>query len=138
LQGHSGPISQDLLDAYEQTNRGNAEKMRTQLSEADFVFIHDPQPAPLLKLCPQRRGLWVWRCHIDASRPYRPVWRYLRQHVKDYDASVFSLPDFAQDLPHQQYIIPPSIDPLSNKNVDIPLEEIDQMRTTTILIQSAP
>ncbi len=128
LQGFSGPICQDLLDAYEQTNRDNAEKMRTQLSEADFVFIHDPQPAPLLKLCPQRRGQWVWRCHIDASRPYRPVWRYLRQHVKDYDASVFSLPDFAQDLPHQQYIIPPSIDPLSNKNVDIPLEEIDQMR----------
>jgi len=128
LQGFSGPIPQDLLDAYEQANRDNAEKMRPQLEEADFVFIHDPQPAPLLGLCANRRGQWVWRCHIDASRPYRPIWHYLRRHVKDYDASIFSLPDFAQDLPHPQYIIPPSIDPLSNKNIDLPPGEIVQMR----------
>ncbi len=128
LQGHSEPIDQRLLDAYEQTNRDNAEKMRPQLQEADFVFIHDPQPAPLFSLCPGRRGPWVWRCHIDASRPFRPVWRYLRQYVSDYNASIFSLPDFAQDLPHPQYIVPPSIDPLSDKNIDLPQEEIDEVR----------
>ncbi len=127
LQGHSEPIDQRLLDAYEQTNRDNADKMRSQLEEADFVFIHDPQPAPLFSLCPGRRGLWVWRCHIDASRPFRPVWRYLRHYVSDYNASIFSLPDFAQDLPHPQYIIPPSIDPLSDKNIELPQEEIDEV-----------
>ncbi|WP_045217101.1 glycosyltransferase [Desulfonatronovibrio magnus] len=128
LQGFSGPIAKHLLDAYEQTNRGNAEKMRDQLEQADFVFIHDPQPAPLLNLCPGRRGSWIWRCHIDASRPYRPVWRYLRNHVNNFDASIFSLPDFSQDLPHAQYIIPPSIDPLSDKNIDLPEEEIFSVR----------
>lgn len=128
LQGFSEPISQHLLKTYEQTNQSNAEKMRPQLEDADFVFIHDPQPAPLLGLCPGRRGNWVWRCHIDASRPYRPVWRYLRDHVKDYDASIFSLPDFSQDLPHPQYIIPPSIDPLSDKNIDLPEDEIIEVR----------
>ena len=127
LQGYTEPISQHLLDAYEQTNRENAEKMRPQLEDADFVFIHDPQPAPLLGLCPGRRGHWTWRCHIDASRPYRTIWRYLRQHVSNYDASVFSLPNFSQDLPHPQYIIPPSIDPLSDKNIDLPGDEIDRV-----------
>jgi trehalose synthase len=128
LQGFPAPIDKHLLQAYEQTNRENAKKLRPLLEEADFVFIHDPQPAPLLGLCPGRRGCWVWRCHIDASRPYRPVWRYLREHVTGYDASIFSLPDFSQDLPHPQYIIPPSIDPLSDKNVELSDQEINQAR----------
>jgi len=128
LQGLAAPISRPLLDVYEQTNLENAQELRAVLEEADFVFIHDPQPAPLLGLCPGRKGRWVWRCHIDASRPYRPVWRYLRDHVSGYDASVFSLPDFAQALPHPEYIIPPSIDPLSDKNIDLPQEEIEDVR----------
>ncbi|MDF1615769.1 glycosyltransferase [Desulfurivibrio dismutans] len=128
LQGHRGPIADSLLRAYEEANRENAEKLREQLEAADFVFIHDPQPAPLLGLCPNRRGRWIWRCHIDASRPYRPLWRYLRDHIAPYDASVFSLPDFAQALPHPEYIIPPSIDPLSDKNIELPTAEIDRVR----------
>ena len=52
------------------------------LDEADLVFIHDPQPAPLLAHCPDRRGKWIWRCHIDVSRPYRPVWKYLSNYVR--------------------------------------------------------
>lgn len=128
LQGLAAPLTQSLLAAYEETNRDNAEQLRPLLEEADIVFIHDPQPAPLLQFCPGRRGRWVWRCHIDASRPYRPIWRYLRQQVAAYDASVFSLPDFAQALPHPEYIIPPSIDPLSEKNIDLPMQEIEEVR----------
>ncbi len=128
LQGHRAPIADSLLAAYEETNRENAERLRDQLEDADIVFIHDPQPAPLLGLCPNRRGRWIWRCHIDASHPYRPLWRYLRSHLAGYDASVFSLPAFAQSLPHPEYIIPPSIDPLSDKNIDLADSEIDEVR----------
>ncbi|MFH7325525.1 glycosyltransferase [Desulfurivibrio sp. C05AmB] len=128
LQGHRTPIADSLLKAYEEVNRKNAEQLRPQLEEADFVFIHDPQPAPLLGLCPNRRGRWVWRCHIDASRPYRPLWRYLRGHISPYDASIFSLPAFAQSLPHPEYIIAPSIDPLSEKNIDLDAAELDEVR----------
>jgi trehalose synthase len=117
LQGNRIPLTDSLLRVYEATNARNAEALRPLLEEADFVFIHDPQPAPLLMHCPGRRGKWVWRCHIDASHPYRPVWKYLRQFVAPYDASIFSLAAFAQELPHPQYLIPPSIDPLSEKNV---------------------
>ncbi len=124
LQGMRQSISEKLLQNYEKINRENEEKLRSKLKEADFVFIHDPQPAPLLKMIPERRGKWIWRCHIDASKPYRQVWKYLREWVTPYDASIFSLPEFAQPLPHPQYIIPPSIDPLSEKNCPLPDYEI--------------
>lgn len=119
IQGSRADIPDTLLRAYEATNARNAEVLRPALEDADVVFIHDPQPAPLLSLCPRRRGKWVWRCHIDASNPGRRAWRYLRGFVAAYDASIFSLADFAHRLPHTQYLIAPSIDPLSDKNVDL-------------------
>jgi len=124
LQGNLLDISDELLKVYEETNAQNAERLCPALEEADVVFIHDPQPAPLLKFCPKRKGKWVWRCHIDISRPYRPVWKYLRDFIKDYDASIFHLADFAQPLPHPLYLIPPSIDPLSEKNKELEEEKV--------------
>jgi hypothetical protein len=52
------------------------------------------------------------------------VWKYLREFVRGYDASIFSLAAFAQPLPHPQYLIAPSIDPLSEKNRELPDEEV--------------
>ncbi len=127
LQGDEIDIPAELLRAYEETNAKNADTLRPILEDADYVIIHDPQPAPLLSLCPNRKGIWVWRCHIDASNPYPPVWSYLSRYVADYDASYFSLADFAQQLPHTQYLIPPSIDPLSEKNMDLTQSEIDSV-----------
>ncbi len=124
MQGNATIIPESLLREYEATNQRNAEELGPVLRDADVVFIHDPQPAALVMHFPDRKGKWVWRCHIDASRPYRPVWKYLRQYVTQYDASVFSLADFAQMLPHPVYLIPPSIDPLSEKNMELPAEEI--------------
>ncbi len=124
LQGNPIPISQAGLAAYEGTVAENADRLRDKLEAADFVFIHDPQPAYLLKLCPCRHGRWIWRCHIDVSRPNRRTWKYVRGVVNDYDASIFSMPDFARRLDHPQFIIAPSIDPLSDKNCDLPTEEI--------------
>ncbi len=138
LQGNRVHIPARLLAAYEEANAANAEILREQLSAADFVFIHDPQPAGLLDHCPDRCGKWVWRCHIDASHPYRPVWNYLRKMVSNYDASIFSLPAFAQLLPHPQYIIPPSIDPLSDKNIDLSQEEIARVFATFDLDPARP
>jgi trehalose synthase len=124
LQGSSADVPENLIRAYEATNTENAEKLRSNLEAADFVFIHDPQPAMLLKLCPQRKGKWIWRCHIDLSHPNRRVWKYLHELVKGYDASIFSLSAFARALPHTQYLIPPSINPLSEKNMDLDEAEI--------------
>jgi trehalose synthase len=124
LQGKQIPLSESMFKAYEDTNAVNAEELRPLLEEADVVFIHDPQPLLLLRSCPDRKGRWLWRCHIDLSHPYRPVWRYLRQFVVQYDASIFSLPDFAQPLAHTQYLMQPSIDPLSDKNKDLSEDQV--------------
>lgn len=125
LQGSRDDIPEDLLRNYEKVNLDNFERLRGKLEEADIVFIHDPQPVPLAHLCSGRKGKWLWRCHIDVSHPYRPVWKYLRQYVDKYDASIWSLSSFAQPLAHPMYLIPPSIDPLSEKNIDLSDKEVD-------------
>jgi trehalose synthase len=119
LQGNRVEMTKQLLAAYESTNIKRAGELQDVLENADIVFIHDPQPAPLLNALPNRKGKWIWRCHIDVSRPYRPLWKYLRRFVTGYDASIWSLAAFAQPLPHPMYLVPPSIDPLSDKNRDL-------------------
>jgi len=127
LQGKPVGLPQSMIDVYEETVRENAERLRPILEEADFVFIHDPQPAALLEHCPNRKGKWIWRCHIDASQPSRKVWNFLKSKVSGYDASIFSMSDFAQSLPHPEFIIAPSIDPLSEKNCELPQKEIEDV-----------
>jgi trehalose synthase len=138
LQGNRIEIPDTLLQAYEYTNQRNAKALGPLLSDADIVIVHDPQPALLLSLCPQRKGRWVWRCHIDLSHPYRPVWKYLRRFIEVYDASIFSLSDFAQALPHPEYLIPPSIDPLSDKNMDLDETEVHAIYERFGLDRSRP
>jgi trehalose synthase len=124
IQGNEVTIPQGDLQVYEETNRKTAESLGDVLQDADVVFVHDPQPAALIRSFPERRGKWVWRCHIDASRPFRPVWKYLREFVAQFDASIFSLAAFAQRLPHPAYLIAPSIDPLHEKNVELTESEV--------------
>ncbi len=129
LQGRFGPHpSSSFLQNFEETNRKNAEELKNELQEADIVFIHDPQPLPLISHLPERKGKWIWRCHIATTHPDRTTWKYLRPYIEQYDGSIFSLVDFIQPLSHPIYLIPPSIDPLSEKNI-----ELDQGEIATIL-----
>ncbi len=121
LQGQKVRLSPAMLQHYREVNRENARRFTW---EADFAVINDPQPAFLIEDMRPRAKYWIWRCHIDASRPDRQVWRFLRDAVRQYDASIFSMPNFSQILPHPQYLIYPSIDPLSEKNRDLSEEEI--------------
>ncbi|NLL40343.1 MAG: glycosyltransferase [Synergistaceae bacterium] len=126
LQGMPGVLSDRQKETYLDTVRRNAEKLKDILGDADYVFIHDPQPAALIHSFPKRKGKWVWRCHIDVSAPNKSVWKFIKEQVSAYDASVFSLPDFAQKLPHPQFLITPSIDPLSEKNIPLERDEIEK------------
>jgi trehalose synthase len=123
LQGTPQIISDEMYEAYLQTNKENISRINT---DADMVIIHDPQPAPLIQT--RKKGsTWLWRCHIDASRPQRKVWKFLKKYVSQYDGAIFSLPDFAQKLTVPQYLMYPSIDPLSDKNKDLPTSLIDEV-----------
>jgi len=138
LQGANVAIPVKGWKTYEDVNARNFKRLRPILEGADIVFIHDPQPAPLLRLCTRRKGKWIWRAHIDISRPFRPVWKSLRPTMEGYDASIFSMAEFAQPLPHPQFLVPPSIDPLSEKNRDLAPAEIDAVRTEYGLDPSRP
>ncbi|MBD3218983.1 MAG: glycosyltransferase [candidate division Zixibacteria bacterium] len=138
LQGKASSLTKTMIEAYEDTNQQTADKLRGTLEDADFVIIHDPQPAALLEHFPNRKGKWIWRCHIDASRPYRKVWKYLEEKVVNYDASIFSMPSFAKRLPHPQFIIAPSIDPLSDKNRELEDSEIKAAMETYGIENSKP
>jgi trehalose synthase len=101
------------FQAYEEATDENS---RTLDLGSDFVFIHDPQPAALVKNRARWKNRWLWRCHIDLSHADTGVWGFLRPYVEQYDACVVSAPAFAQKLPIPQVLIAPSIDPLSDKN----------------------
>ena len=126
LQGMPGTLSERQMDIYAVTNARNAERLKDALQDADYVFIHDPQPAALINSFPQRKGKWIWRCHIDVSAPNKGVWQFIKNQVSGYDASIFSLPDFAQKLPHPQFLITPSIDPLAEKNIPLERSEVEK------------
>ncbi len=128
LQGKPVNLSAKDWRIHKDVNEQNMERLRPLLAEADLVVIHDPQPAALLGLCPERKGKWIWRAHIDISRPFRPVWKFLRGLVGKFDASIFSMSEFAQLLPHPQFLVPPSIDPLSEKNRELSPEELESAR----------
>jgi trehalose synthase len=110
-----------MFQHYLEVNRINAGRL--DLS-ADYIVVNDPQPAFLIQHKRDQARKWIWRCHIDASRPDRKVWRLLREAVSRYDASIFSMPGFSQNLMHPQYLVYPSIDPLSEKNRGLSDEEV--------------
>ena len=111
-----------MLDVYRETTARNLEELEIK---GDVVVVHDPQPAGLIQ---RRNGdrRWIWRCHIDISTPNRRVWDFLRPYVDQYDSSVFSMPEFSQRLQIPQFRIAPSIDPLSDKNKELPQAEVDR------------
>ncbi|MCK5082160.1 MAG: glycosyltransferase [Candidatus Omnitrophica bacterium] len=120
LQGQAQVITSEMYDAYLKINKKNGRKMDLN---ADMVIIHDPQPAPLIYK-KKKQSKWLWRCHIDASRPQRNVWNFLKSYVSKYDGAILSLPGFARKLNIPQYLVYPSIDPLSDKNKELTEDEV--------------
>jgi len=84
----------------------------------DCVFIHDPQPLPLVKFYKKKQP-WVWRCHVDLSHPNRELWRFLEGFILRYDAMIISDEKYRKDIPIEQRVIYPTIDPLSPKNKEL-------------------
>jgi trehalose synthase len=121
LQGRPVEVEPQELDHYLEVNARNAEKLPL---DAEVVLIHDPQPAALIRHRPGNGGTWIWRCHIDLSAPRRPLWRFLQPVVSAYDGSVWSMPQFARAMPHPQFLVHPSIDPLAEKNRSLSAEEV--------------
>ena len=126
LQGGDIDLTQEVKDIYLKYNVENAKLLSTE--GFDFVVNHDPQPLPLINFCKQEGQPWFWRCHIDASKPNPVLWKYFSENfVNKHTAMIVSLEAYKQvDVSIPQYIIPPSIDPLSNKNQELSDHEIER------------
>jgi len=124
LHGVAETFGPGDLDYLIEVNRQNAKEV---LRGAEITFVHDPQPIALVEEKRSRGGKWIWRCHIDFTSPQPDVWEFLRTFVESYDAAVFSAPAFSRPLAIRQVLISPSIDPLSDKNKELPEDLIDSV-----------
>ncbi|MEW5866436.1 MAG: glycosyltransferase [Bacillota bacterium] len=114
------------ISVYVATNEQEAERIAGMGTAYDFVVVHDPQPSALVQYLRPRfpeACKWIWRCHIDLSSPAPEAWNLIRPFVEQYDATIFTAGAYVKEgiAPSRVALIPPSIDPLSPKNVEIPL-----------------
>jgi len=119
LQGADIILNKRTLGIYQQVNYNNA--MMNHLDDHDLVVVHDPQPLPLIQYY-KKRIPWIWRFHLDLSKPNKELLNYLKPIIEQYDAMIVSTPEYKQkSVGTQQIVFAPSIDPLSDKN-----KELDQ------------
>jgi trehalose synthase len=127
LQGMYIDWTPAMGDLWLSVNRANADLFD---GEYDFVVVHDPQPAGLRVFMEERgrvRGKWIWRCHIDLTEAQVQLWDFLEPYVAAYDGVIFTAPEYVKDdlVGPEIFTVPPAIDPLSPKNVDLPGESYE-------------
>ncbi len=119
LQGRKNiMLSEEELSLYISVNEINArEKL---LLRSNVIIVHDPQPLPIRLFVDDDRK-WIWRCHIDLSSPNENVLQIIVDFLRKYDASIFHMKEFIhKSIPTpRKYVMPPSIDPLSDKNKEL-------------------
>jgi len=122
LQGGEIDLSKIKKEIFEQVIYENS--LRNFLDH-DFIIVHDPQPLPLIehyeKKCP-----WLWRCHLDLSRPDPETWKYLSRWIDNYDMAILSCKEFAQEMKPSQRVMMPAIDPFNIKNRELSDRQIDE------------
>ncbi|MHB8762238.1 MAG: glycosyltransferase [Coriobacteriia bacterium] len=117
VQGNKIDLTDEMKDLYLKTNE--AFSQYTHIGSHDAVIIHDPQPLPIIRYY-RKVQPWVWRCHIDLSNPDPGLWEYLKGFILRYDLVVISHESYRRpDLPVEQRIVHPAIDPLGHKNCDL-------------------
>lgn len=132
LQGAELDLTEKTKQIYLRVNENFS---RFTHLDHDCIIIHDPQPLSLIRFY-RKRQPWIWRCHIDLTDPHTELWDFLKGFLLKYDQAVFSSEKyFKEDLPVDQRLMFPAINPLSPKNHDIPeqtiLEEIERVGIPT-------
>jgi trehalose synthase len=115
LQGAPEDLTREQWDVWRRYNEMNARELP---GGWDVVLVHDPQPAALHTLVPEKSRGWVWRCHIDLSTPNPDTIGELLPYIKDYPQTVFHMADYVPTgLAGHVNVVPPAIDPLAPKNM---------------------
>ncbi len=115
LQGHPQDLTEEQWATWLEYNERNAREL---VDGSDVCIVHDPQPAALASLVPDKAGRWVWRCHIDLSAPNQATLNHLLPYLEPYSAAVFHMPQYVPPpMDDRARIVPPAIDPLTPKNM---------------------
>ncbi len=116
LQGAKLNLSQRKKRIYLQVNENFSKFSHL---DHDCIIIHDPQPLSIIQSY-RKSQPWIWRCHIDLTNPHKELWDFLKGFLLKYDQIVVSSEKyFKDDLPVDQRLMLPAINPLSRKNKDI-------------------
>lgn len=123
LQGGDINLSNRKTTLYEDIIYENS--VRNHLDQHDFIIVHDPQPLPMIDYY-KKKGPWIWRCHVDLTNMNQELWHYLVQFIERYDAVIFTLKEYKQELATPQVFFLPAIDPFAIKNRELDETEIDE------------
>jgi trehalose synthase len=115
LQGNPKDLSDEEWETWRLYNEMNARELSRGW---DYTIVHDPQPAAVRDLVPEKSAHWIWRCHIDVSTPNPDTMGQLLPNLLNYEASLFHVRDYVPEgLETGINIVPPAIDPLAPKNM---------------------
>jgi len=117
LQGNPQDLSPEEWATWRRYNEMNARELSRGW---DHMIVHDPQPAAVRDLVPEKAAHWIWRCHIDVSTPNPATMGQLLPHLLNYEASLFHVKQYVPpglESGHGVNIVPPAIDPLASKNM---------------------
>jgi len=131
LQGRKGSFTKKMRKCYVSTIEECAEANIIDYSP-NVVLVHDPQPMGLSHYLKKNAETWLWQCHIDIEeetmRANPGLWDFMTEWTEHYDAAIFSAAHYVVSRwPMPKFIIPPFIDPLSEKNRELSQEEIDKV-----------
>ena len=131
LQGMEGSLTRKMEETYVRTLEECSNFYPIDY-HPDAVTVHDPQPVGLTRYIRKPGETWLWRCHIDceeeAIEDNPALWDFITDWAQHYDSVVFSTAHYiVSRWPLPKFIIPPFIDPLSEKNRELSQEEIDRV-----------
>jgi trehalose synthase len=121
LQGAPEGLNDHEWDTWRRYNEMNAREL---VGGWDVALIHDPQPAGLHALVPEKARGWVWRCHIDMSSPNEDTIGQLLPYISAYPETLFHMASYVPDgMGGNVNVVPPAIDPLAPKNMALSPED---------------
>lgn len=141
--GDGGPLGDAEKGTYERVLDGAAAELASFLDPGDVVLLHDPQTAGLVRAIREAGAAAIWRCHVGVDHPNhltRRAWEFLRHHVTEADAYVYSRPSFAWEGLEQgkTWVIPPSIDAFSPKNRHLDAGAVGAILEAAGLLDASP
>jgi trehalose synthase len=128
--GDGGPLGPEEADHVASVSAENLTAILEHVEPGDAVVVHDPQPLGLVPGLAAHGATVIWTCHVGVDVPNdvcRSAWDFLRPHLRSAAAATFTRNAYVwEGLDHvRTELIPPCIDALALKNVDLALEQRD-------------